>query len=176
MSNELNELIHNSDIPELLKNYLLRNKQTKFIISSDLLKEIEDIYIEYDSLYIFDEAEFCSYIITSIKKNDKHDYFYHYLKKIFEVHLEVISRKELTKDEELAVKRDILANIDESNIHNHLLSILKTIEKYKETKDQQSLYLAFRLLGKLDILFLVFPSSTFINSYHEIDKKLSYIE
>ena len=49
---------------------------------------------------MFDESEFYSYIINSIKKNDIHEYFYHYSKKMFEIHLIAMSKREISQSKE----------------------------------------------------------------------------
>src|SRR5690606_7319456 len=113
MDTELKDQIKDADIPEILRSYLLRNKHVGLFLDETLLKEIEEIYVEYDSLFIFDEAEFCSYVITGIKKLDKHDYFYHYLKKVFETNLNLISKSKIPDYEKTAKLTDNLSKFQE---------------------------------------------------------------
>src|SRR5690625_8014175 len=90
MDTKLKDQINDADIPEIFRNYLLRNKHVGLFLDEPLLKEIEEIYVEYDSLYIINEAEYFSYVITGIKKLDMHDYLYTYLKKVFETKHNII--------------------------------------------------------------------------------------
>ncbi|GIO20603.1 hypothetical protein J18TS1_37030 [Oceanobacillus oncorhynchi subsp. incaldanensis] len=81
MDKEIKVRIEKAEIPSILKDYFLRNYHVHLYLNESVLNEVEESYIEYDSLYEFDNAEFYSYVIADIKKQDKHEYFYHYIKK-----------------------------------------------------------------------------------------------
>lgn len=78
MDKKMKDLIEKAEIPAILKDYFLRSNHVHLYLNKPLLNEFEESYIEYDSLYEFDDAEFCSYVIVGIKKQDKHEYFYFY--------------------------------------------------------------------------------------------------
>lgn len=78
----MKDFINGSKLPSQLKEYFTTSESIKGIINKKLLSEIEDLYIYYTSLYIFDTSEFSAYTITSLKKCKDLDSFYYYLKKV----------------------------------------------------------------------------------------------
>src|SRR5699024_1940120 len=101
MDKEIIDQIEKAEIPTILKDYFLRNYHVHLYLNESLLNELEETYIEYDSLYEFDDAEFCSYVIAGIKKQDKHEYFYHYLKKVLDNNLKFIPKSPIADYQKL---------------------------------------------------------------------------
>lgn len=175
--NDTIEKISKMDIPKMLKDYFLRNKHIDLLIDDNLLVEIEDLYIEYDSLYEFDESEFCSYVITCIKKQDKHDYFYHYLKKVLDSNLSTTSKKKNINTKKLTqLDKIISAKLDENDIPQLLMSLLNLIEDYKNSKKVSNLFNAYTLNGVLKVFFTLYPKNSFLNAFNRIQKKLTQID
>ena len=84
LSEELNDLIHKANIPEQLKTYFRESKEAKLYLNVDMLSEIEELYTFYNALYYFDETEFSSYTISSLKRGSEVVAYYYYLKKILD--------------------------------------------------------------------------------------------
>lgn len=164
MSEELSDNIKSTNIPELLKDYLLRTQHIQLSLNSNLLRDIEEIYIEYDSLYFFDEAEFSGYIITGLKKQDKHDYFYNYLKIVIGSNLRLISKHQYPNYE---VLKRMAENIDpkEEKIQQFIEDYLLSIETYEQSKDIQSLFTAFRISGILELMFDIYPGHPYSDDF-----------
>lgn len=176
MDTELKDQIKDADIPEILRSYLLRNKHVGLFLDETLLKEIEEIYVEYDSLFIFDEAEFCSYVITGIKKLDKHDYFYHYLKKVFETNLNLISKSKIPDYEKTAKLTDNLSKFQESDISRILVDFFKSMNEFKESKELRYLFTAYKISGVLHILFELYPDNEHKSDFHSVYNTLRNLE
>jgi len=170
-TNELKDIINKTDIPQLLRDYLLRNEQIQLILSTDLLKDIEDLYIEYDSLYIFDEAEFCSHVITGLKRQDKHEYFYNYLKIVIGAEVQTISKQ--TTHDQLVLERmakNIKPKIDE--LPNYIFILRDSIDDYKKTKDTSLLVIANRIAGMLEVIYDIFPGNPYADAYKKSKDRL----
>ncbi|MFB4166869.1 hypothetical protein [Virgibacillus sp. JSM 102003] len=54
MEKEIKERIEKAEFPTILKDYSLRNYHVHLYLNESVLNEIEESYIEYDSLYKFD--------------------------------------------------------------------------------------------------------------------------
>jgi len=176
MDTKLKDQINDADIPEIFRNYLLRNKHVGLFLDEPLLKEIEEIYVEYDSLFIFDEAEFCSYVITGIKKLDKHDYFYHYLKKVFETNLNLISKSKMPDYEKTAKLTENISKLQESEIPRILVDFYKTMNEFKESKDLRFLFTAYKISGVLHILFELYPENEYKSDFTAVYSTLRNLE
>src|SRR5699024_6341561 len=72
MNKNLKNYIIKSDIPDDLKEYLSKSKNTYNLLSMKIIDDIELIYLEFNTLYIFDLSEFNSIIIESLHKKDKY--------------------------------------------------------------------------------------------------------
>lgn len=171
---ELTNKINQADIPQLLKDYLFRNKQIQLTLNTNLLDDIQDLYIEYDSLYIFDEAEFSSYVITGLKKQDKHDYFYNYLKIVMQSNMYLSSKYK--KGNELLLNR-MYENIHPkvNNISEFIFNLYSLIDTYKESKDTRVLFSAFRISGLLEVLFDIFPAHEYADEFKKVNTLLQKI-
>lgn len=166
MDKKLKALIEKTEIPTILKDYFLRSNHAHLYLNESLLNEIEESYIEYDSLYEFDDAEFCSYVIVGIKKQDKHDYFYYYLKKVLDSNLKLISKSPTSDYEKLSKLEKNL--IPEDEILIILNNLLITIQDFKSKKELPRLLRAYRLVGGLEILFTLYPDSEFKEDFEKI--------
>ena len=171
MIEELCENIRSANIPELLKDYLLRIQRVQLPLNSKLLRDIEEIYIEYDSLYFFDKAKFSGYVITGLKKQDKYDYFYNYLKIVMESNLRLISKHQYPDYE---VLKRMAENIDpkEKKIPRYIENYLLSINTYEQSKDIQSLFTAFRISGILELMFDIYPGHPYSDDFKRHSKLL----
>lgn len=85
--NELHDIIEKSTLPNSLKDYLLNSKSIKEALNLVLINEIEELYIYFNALYVFDKSEFSAHTITALKRCKNLDTFYYYLKKVLETNL-----------------------------------------------------------------------------------------
>ena len=90
--NEFDSMVQKSKLPKQLKDYFTLSTPSKEIVDAKTINDIEDLYIFYDSLYIFDTSEFSAYTITSLKRCKDLKSFYFYLKKVIDTNMELISR------------------------------------------------------------------------------------
>lgn len=171
MSEELSDNIKSANIPALLKDYLLRTQHLQSSLNLDLLRDIEEIYAEYDSLYIFDEAEFSSYIITGLKKQDKHDYFYNYLKIVIGSNLRLRS-KHYYPNYDILKRMEENISPKEEKISQFIEDFLLSIEIYEQSKDIQSLFTAFRISGILELMFDIYPGHPYSDDFKRHSKLL----
>lgn len=163
MDKELIEQINKAIIPKMLKDYFQRNYHIHLYISEPLLNEIEESYIEYDSLYEFDDAEFCASVIAGVRKQDKHDYFYHYLKKVLDSNLTLISKSTESNHQRLMKLEKSISNLPEDRILITLKNLLTAIQDFKSSKDMSKLFRCYMLVGELQILLTLYPE----NEYEE---------
>src|SRR5690625_5739762 len=89
LNEELSDLVQKAKIPEQLKTYFMESNEGKLYLSEEMLSEIEELYVFYNALYIFDETEFSFYTITSLKRGSEAAAYYYYLRKILESNLEL---------------------------------------------------------------------------------------
>lgn len=170
LANDINQ----ADIPQLLKDYLLRNEQIQLTLNTSLLNDIKDLYIEYDSLYIFDKAEFSSYVITGLKKQDKYDYFYNYLKIVMESNMYLRSKNK--RGNELLLNRmyeNIHPKVD--NITKYIFDLYSLIDNYKESKNKNILFEAYRISGVLEVLFDIFPGNEYSDEFKKVNVLLKKV-
>lgn len=89
---ELDSLVNESKLPNQLKDYFTSSTRIKEIVTTETIKDIEDLYILYNALYIFDTSQFSAYTITSVKKCKDIESFYYYLKKVIDVNVDLRSK------------------------------------------------------------------------------------
>lgn len=168
INEELKVRINQADIPKLLKNYLLRNKHIQVLITSQVLNDIQDLYIEYGSLYIFDVAEFCSYVITGLKKQDKHEYFYNYLKIVMDSNMHLVSKH---KERHPYLLERMAENIEDrkDQTANYVIGLLQAMDSYNRYQENIDLFIANRFAGILEVIFDMFPTAPFAKDFEEID-------
>lgn len=147
---DFNSVINNSKLPEQLKEYFKRSFRIKECLNIDTLKDIEDIYIFYDSLYIFDSSEFSSNVVTSLIKCTNFDAFYLYLKKVIDSSLECKSKgNEDPVSHRFSMDKD---NIDTTfvEVFNEFVEIIDSF--YKHNLDKVNLVQTYKIIGKMELI------------------------
>ncbi|MCM3568680.1 hypothetical protein [Neobacillus mesonae] len=76
------------NLPNELIVYFTESSRISDKLYTSVLKDLEDIYLLYSSLYNFKVSEFCSFAISCIERANKIDSFHYYLSKTLENHLE----------------------------------------------------------------------------------------
>lgn len=159
-------------MPTMLKDYFLRNSHVHLYLNESLLNEIEETYIEYDSLYEFDNAEFCSYVITGVKKQEKHEYFYHYLKKVLDSNLNLIPKSKISDHQKLTKLEKNVSKLPEDAILISLKDLLITIQDFKSSEEPQKLLHAYKISGALQVLFTLYPDNIYKKDFEHIFNNL----
>jgi len=166
MDKEIRKQIEEAILPQLLKDYFLRNHHIHLYINESLLAEIEESYIEYDTLYEFDETDFCTHVITGIHKQDKHEYFYHYLKKVLDNNLIRQSKSKKTNYSQLKELEQTIINLPERYILAKLKVLLMTMQKIRKSEaKEKEIFLAYTLVGHLEMLFILYPNNIHKKDY-----------
>lgn len=154
LSEELNDLIHKANIPEQLKTYFRESNEAKLYLNVDMLSEIEELYTFYNALYYFDETEFSSYTISSLKRGSEVVAYYYYLKKILDSNLELIS-----KDQRFYKNNKSIFDfkIDRSNLDKMFGKVSREFAQnvdyfYKNQYDEINILKTYLLLGKLELI------------------------
>ena len=149
--NELDSLVKNSKLPTQLKEYFTVSKIVKDLITKEVIQEIEDLYIFYKSIYTFDTSEFSAYTITTLKRCNNFNTFYFYLKKVIDTNLELKSRDNLC-NEHNSRKIDIILNL---YLKNNINEFCYFIDKIYNSEEGIDLNQTYRLLGRLEMLYLI---------------------
>lgn len=166
------DYIETTDIPRLLKDYFLRNVHSHLYINNQLINNIEDLYIELDSFYEFDDVEFCAIVINGIKKQEKHNYFYHYLKKVIDNSMKMVPKSSKFNQNEVVLAKKLLLEFPENEIVDNLKRLSKLIEEYQMFGDDRKIYEAHILIGKLQILIKIYPYKEHIKVYKRLTELL----
>ena len=148
---EINSLVCDSELPNQLKEYLITSKIIKEVLTIDAIKEIEDLYIFYHSLYYFDTSEFSAYTITSLKRTKDVKSFYYYLKKVIDTNLELKS-----KDESSYTLRDALFTGSEfiDNLFKDVfMDFGNSVIKIKDHNIDIDLFRTYKNLGKMELIY-----------------------
>jgi|SRR5690625_473113 len=176
MDKEMIDQIEKTEIPNILKYYFTKNFHIHLYLNESLLNEIEEIYIEYDSLYDFDDTEFCSYVITGVKKQDNHEYFYHYLKKVLDSNLKLVSKSRIFDYLKLTRLGINISTLQEDEILITLKNLLITMQDFKISKDRKKLLHAYKLADALHVLFTLYPNNVYEKDFEHIFFNLVNIE
>lgn len=146
----LNTFINSSQLPEQLKAYFSSSNSIKKLISEDTLKEVEDLYILYNSLYLFDSSEFSNHTITSIKRCKDVKTFYFYLKKVMDSNLKIRSRDELLNNdrEKVSIDKGVLDKVFKESAISFISCVDRVYNK-EETIDFTEVY---KNMGKLELI------------------------
>lgn len=88
-SKELDSLVNKSKLYSQLKEYFISSTSIKGIVDVGTIKNIEELYVFYTSLYIFDTTKFSAYTITSLKRSKDLKPFYFNLKKVIDTNMEI---------------------------------------------------------------------------------------
>lgn len=142
--------INASKLPSQLKEYFTTSESIKDIITKKVLSEIEELYIYYTSVYIFDTSEFSAYTITSLKKCKDLNYFYFYLKKVIDTNIELKSKdKTFKSSSEYFFLKDENINIFFKEAVVEFCDLIDKIYKKNEDLNLKKTYIS---LGKLELI------------------------
>lgn len=153
--------VNDSKLPSQLKEYFTTSESIKDIISKKVLSEIEDLYIYYTSVYIFDTSEFSAYTITSLKKCKDLNYFYFYLKKVIDTNVDL-----KTKDQSFKKSKDYLFLKDEDiNIlfKEAVVEFCDLVDKIYKKNENLNLKKTYISLGKLELINRLIPYPEYQN-------------
>ncbi|ARK21870.1 hypothetical protein [Sporosarcina ureae] len=142
---DFSTIIANMDLPSQLKEYLNNRKEMQNIITKEILKEVEEIYVLYRSLYFFDTTEFSLYSIIVLKKSPELDSVFYYLRKVIDIEVPLISKGD--EDNFILVKSNLFDN--EFKKFTTLFSTIADKNCNEEIVDLKDVYQA---LGKLDLI------------------------
>lgn len=146
----MKDFINGSKLPSQLKEYFTTSESIKGIINKKLLSEIEDLYIYYTSLYIFDTSEFSAYTITSLKKCKDLDSFYYYLKKVIDTNLDLKSKdKSFNSSSDYLFLKNEVVDILFKDAVVEFCDFIDYIYKKNENLNLKKTYIS---LGKLELI------------------------
>lgn len=157
-------LVQDSRLPNQLKEYFMASKSIKEVLTNDIVKEIEDLYIFYHSLYYFDPSEFSAYTITSLKRNRDLHSFYFYLKKVIDTNLELKS-----KDESDYTLRDALFTgsiVIDQLFREVFTDFTSSLYKIYKNDTDINLFLIYKELGKMEIITELVSDIDYSNLLH----------
>lgn len=132
---DFNAVVTNSKLPRQLKDYFMTNNRVNDVIEIELIKEIEELYVYYKSLYIFDSIEFSAYVITSLKDCTNSKLPFSHVKKTIDTNLDLksshrFSLKNQTVDKVFAeVFNDFCEIVD--NFYKNNLNKINLVQTYK---------------------------------------------
>lgn len=147
---EINSFVSESELPNQLKEYFITSKIIRDVLTIGTLKEIEDLYIFYQSLYYFDTSEFSAYTITSLKRTKDIKSFYFYLKKVIDTNLELKS-----KDESNYTLRDALFTGSEfiDKLFKSVFTAFGTsVYKISDNDTDIDIFSIYKNLGKMELI------------------------
>lgn len=146
--NELNSLVNKSKLPSQLKEYFTSSTRNKEIVDVDTIEDIEDLYIFYNSLYIFDTSEFSDYTITSLKKCKDLKSFYFYLKKVIDTNMELKSRGNRKSNKEFYINGKPI----NMSFHETITEFCRLIDKIHKGEKDINLFQTYKSLGKMELI------------------------
>ncbi|MFB4166868.1 hypothetical protein [Virgibacillus sp. JSM 102003] len=114
------------------------------------------------------ETEFCCFVIAGIKKQEKHEYFYHYLKKVLDSNLHLIPKSKVPECQELIKLEKNLSKLPESSILVSLKDLLITIQDFKQCDEPKKLLHAYKISGALQVLFTLYPDNIYRKEFVDI--------
>lgn len=155
--NELETFIESSALPIQLKEYFIGSKNIQKIISEEILGEIEDLYVYYDSLYKFDTSQFGVSVIDSLMRCKDFNMYYFYLKKILENQLVIESKHE---NRYIKINKDY---IDDSFKKTASEIINLMANGFEENLKQINFY-----LGKLEIINELIEDEYYSDIYKKV--------
>ncbi|WP_257150008.1 hypothetical protein [Bacillus cereus] len=150
MNVTISDTLRKIEIPEMLREYLLKSNKMVDSLSAEMLLEIEDIYIFYKSLYNFDETEFSVNVIKSIERCKETAGFYFYLKKVLDSGLQISSKgnKDEERDGVLKISQDYV-NEQFKCITREYIELINQIYKNEQHINLKSVY---KNIGRLEVL------------------------
>lgn len=150
MNVTISDTLRKIEIPEMLREYLLKSNKMVDSLSAEMLLEIEDIYVFYKSLYNFDETEFSVNVIKSIERCKETAGFYFYLKKVLDSGLQISSKgnKDEERDGVLKISQDYV-NEQFKCITREYIELINQIYKNEQHINLKSVY---KNIGRLEVL------------------------
>lgn len=150
MNVTISDTLRKIEIPEMLREYLLKSNKMVDSLSAEMLLEIEDIYVFYKSLYKFDETEFSVNVIKSIERCKETAGFYFYLKKVMDSGLQISSKgnKDEERDRVLKISQDYV-NEQFKCITREYIELINQIYKKEQHINLKSVY---KNIGRLEVL------------------------
>lgn len=150
MNVTISDTLRKIEIPEMLREYLLKSNKMVDSLSAEMLLEIEDIYVFYKSLYNFDETEFSVNVIKSIERCKETAGFYFYLKKVLDSGLQISSKgnKDEERDGVLKISQDYV-NEQFKCITREYIELINQIYKNEQHINLKSVY---KNVGRLEVL------------------------
>lgn len=150
MNVTISDNLRKIEIPEMLREYLLKSNKMVDYLSTEMLLEIEDIYVFYKSLYNFDETEFSVNVIKSIERCKETAGFYFYLKKVLDSGLQISSKgnKDEERDGTLKISQDYV-NEQFKCITREYIELINQIYKNEQHINLKSVY---KNIGRLEVL------------------------
>ncbi|MGF9958673.1 hypothetical protein [Bacillus mycoides] len=150
MNVTINDTLRKIEIPEMLREYLLKSNKMVDSLSAEMLLEIEDIYVFYKSLYKFDETEFSVNVIKSIERCKETAGFYFYLKKVLDSGLQISSKG--NENEE----RDRVLEISQDYVNEQFKCItreyIESINQIYKNEKHINLKNVYKNIGRLEVL------------------------
>lgn len=150
MNVTINDTLRKIEIPEMLREYLLKSNKMVDSLSAEMLLEIEDIYVFYKSLYKFDETEFSVNVIKSIERCKETAGFYFYLKKVLDSGLQISSKG--NENEE----RDRVLEISQDYVNEQFKCItreyIESINQIYKNEKHINLKTVYKNIGRLEVL------------------------
>lgn len=170
---ELNKLIHKSNIPDQLKSYLNESNRIKKYLNESMLSEIEELFIFYKALYYFDETEFSTYTISSLKRGSDVDVYYYYLKKILDSNLELISKSPRIHQNNKKVYNFKVDRIELENMFRDIANEFgQNIEYlYSSHYEKIDILKTYYLLGKMELINSIINDSFYLKM-NRVGKKI----
>lgn len=150
MNVTISDTLRKIEIPEILREYLLKSNKMVDALSAEMLLEIEDIYVFYKSLYKFDETEFSANVVKSIERCKETAGFYFYLKKVLDSGLQLSSKG--NEDEE----RDRVLEISQDYVNEQFKCItreyIESINQIYKNEKHINLKNVYKNIGRLEVL------------------------
>lgn len=146
--------ISSLNIPLQLKEYFLKSVRVKKYLTRESLEDIEDIYLLFNSLYIFDKSSFSSYVILSLNKSKEFDY-YHHLKNVLENEMKKISKVQSSEQIRGAL------TVEQSIIRNLFKESAQMIMDYTEGRENEDFTEYYKYIGKLELIDLIIKDEDF---------------
>ncbi|MDR0167038.1 hypothetical protein [Bacillus paranthracis] len=150
MNVTISDTLRKIEIPEMLREYLLKSNKMVDALSLEMLLEIEDIYIFYKSLYKFDETEFSVNVIKSIERCKETAGFYFYLKKVLEGGLQISSKG--NEDKEI----DGVLKIPKDYVNEQVKCItreyIESINQIYKNEQHININNVYKNIGRLEVL------------------------
>ncbi|MED1286389.1 hypothetical protein [Bacillus mycoides] len=145
----MNGIMNSIKLPVTLKDYLLASNRIEQLLSEEILLDIEEIYILYSSLYVFDESDFSLNVIKSIERCRDRTGFYFYLKKVLDTELKKMSRSNAEENNEGII---ISKNLIDEQFKVVTKSYIDSINQMYNGETKIDLKYTYKNFGKIEML------------------------